>query len=130
MKKIIFMFTALMVSFAISAQAQSMTGTHAEHGDHDNHAHVEQPLVQGAQDDKTVAGDVHVSVKGLVCDFCARALEKVFGKQEAVNDIDVDLDNKLITIDFKDGQSLNDDTIRALIQHSGYNVENIHRVTE
>ena len=34
-----------------------------------------------------------VSVNGLVCDFCARALEKVFGKQEGVK-FSVIFDNK------------------------------------
>lgn len=71
------------------------------------------------------SGTALVQVNGLVCDFCARALEKVFGKQEAVSDIDVNLDTKIITINFKDGQSLDDEAITALIKDSGYNVEAI-----
>ena len=73
-------------------------------------------------------GDVHVSVNGLVCDFCARALEKVFGKEEAVKGIDVNLDTKMITINFNKGQSLDNETITNLITDAGYNVEGIHRV--
>tara|TARA_E500000331_G_scaffold183724_1_gene176890 strand:- start:287 stop:535 length:249 start_codon:yes stop_codon:yes gene_type:complete len=42
------------------------------------------------------AGTVYADVNGLVCDFCARALEKVFLKREAVESIDVDLDEKVI----------------------------------
>ena len=68
---------------------------------------------------------VFVDVNGLVCDFCARALEKVFSKQDAVQDIDVNLDTKVVTINFKDGQTLEDDQIKKLITDSGYNVENI-----
>lgn len=71
------------------------------------------------------AGDVQVSVNGLVCDFCARALEKVFGKQEAVENINVNLDTKIITVNFKEGQNLDDETIKTLIQDAGYNVESI-----
>lgn len=72
-------------------------------------------------------GTVNVDVNGLVCDFCARALEKVFGKQQAVESINVNLDTKMIQIHFNKGQSLNDATITRLINDSGYNVEEIHR---
>lgn len=67
-------------------------------------------------------GTVYVHVNGLVCDFCARALEKVFGKQEAVESIHVDLDEKLITIHFNEGQKLDDKTITQLVVDSGYHV--------
>lgn len=70
---------------------------------------------------------IKVDVNGLVCDFCARALEKVFSKQETVEDINVDLDTKVITINMKDGQNLDDETITNLITDSGYNVEGIRR---
>ena len=68
-----------------------------------------------------------VSVNGLVCDFCARALEKVFSKQDAVSDIDVNLDTKIITINFVDGQTLDDETVAGLIADAGYNVQEITR---
>lgn len=68
-----------------------------------------------------------VSVNGLVCDFCARALEKVFSRQEAVENINVDLDSKIITVQFKEGQSLDDATLKALITDAGYNMEGINR---
>jgi len=71
---------------------------------------------------------VHVGVNGLVCDFCARTIEKTFGKQEAVEGVNVNLDEKLVTINFKDGQSLDDDTITQIITDAGYNVEKIHRM--
>ena len=72
-------------------------------------------------------GTVSVDVKGLVCDFCARALEKVFGAQEEVESIGVDLDTKVITIHFNEGLSLDDEIISKLIEDSGYNVERIIR---
>lgn len=70
-------------------------------------------------------GTVYADVNGLVCDFCARALEKVFGKQEAVESINVDLDKKVVTIHFNEGQSLDDETISKLITDSGYHVREI-----
>lgn len=75
----------------------------------------------------TRTGDALVTVNGLVCDFCARALEKVFSKEVAVKAIDVNLDTKIITINFNDGQSLSDDRVTELVLDSGYNVEGIER---
>jgi len=72
-------------------------------------------------------GIVKVDIYGLVCDFCARALEKVFGKEEAVDNIDVDLDEKIITIHIKQGHHIDNELIRQYIVDSGYNVETIHR---
>lgn len=65
---------------------------------------------------------VYVDVNGLVCDFCARALEKVFGRQEEVSSIDVNLDTKVITVAFHEGESLSADTITSLVTDAGYAV--------
>lgn len=70
---------------------------------------------------------VYVSVNGLVCDFCARSIEKMFEKKEAVSRILVDLENMLITIFLKDNQKLNDETIIEIIKDSGYDVTKVKR---
>ncbi len=70
---------------------------------------------------------VYVSVNGLVCDFCARSIEKMFEKKEAVSRISVDLENMLITIFLRDNQKLNDETIIELIKDSGYHVTEVKR---
>ena len=70
---------------------------------------------------------VYVSVNGLVCDFCARSIEKMFEKKKAVSRISVDLENMLITIFLKDNQKLNDETIIEVINDSGYDVTEVKR---
>lgn len=65
---------------------------------------------------------VNVQVNGLVCDFCARALEKVFSKKEEVQSIKVDLDKGLVKVKFNQDQSLNQTVLTELITDSGYNV--------
>lgn len=70
-------------------------------------------------------GTVQADVNGLVCDFCARALEKVFGKQEEVKSIHVDLDKKVVTIQFNAGKMLQNEQITQLITDSGYQVREI-----
>lgn len=71
--------------------------------------------------------DITVHVFGLVCDFCARAIEKVFLKREEVEAIDVDLDNFEVTIDLKDGTTIDDEIVTKLITDSGYTVNEIVR---
>ncbi len=61
-------------------------------------------------------------VNGLVCDFCARALEKVFSKKSEVASIKVDLDKGLVGINFNPNQSIAQDVLTQLITDSGYNV--------
>jgi len=68
---------------------------------------------------------VYVDVNGLVCDFCAQAIDKTFKKQPAVQDIEVDLGAKLITIAYKDGQRLEEEKITSLITDAGYTVVDI-----
>ena len=72
-------------------------------------------------------GTIIVQVYGLVCDFCARALEKVFGKEAAVDEIHVDLDVKIVTIHLNEGYQLSDEVVSKHIEDSGYNIEDIRR---
>jgi len=70
---------------------------------------------------------INVKVNGLVCDFCARALEKVFGKRDEVSGIIVDLDKGEVVIATKPGQTIADDDVKSLILDSGYNVTDIKK---
>lgn len=65
---------------------------------------------------------VIAEVNGLVCDFCARALEKVFNKRSEVYGIDVNLDKGQVEIQFKHQQRIDDALLTKLITDSGYNV--------
>lgn len=71
--------------------------------------------------------EVHVKVKGMVCSFCSTGVEKVFKKQDAVEDIKVDMDKKIVSITFKKEKNMDDKTIIGLITDSGYNVDSITR---
>ncbi len=73
---------------------------------------------------------VTVNVNGMVCDFCARAVEKVFTKQDAVESIDVNLSEKHILVHMKDGQTLDDETVTKLVTDSGYALVDIVREVE
>ena len=74
-----------------------------------------------------ISEDIHVSVNGLVCDFCAQAISKVLHKEEAVEDVDINMDKAMIIIDLKDGHNIDNKKLTELIIGAGYNVEKIHR---
>lgn len=71
--------------------------------------------------------NIFVNVNGLVCDFCARSLEKVFGKHKDVESIHVDLDKSQIFVQQKTGRKISDQVLEKLITDSGYNLVSIER---
>lgn len=81
------------------------------------------PLSAKAADDY----DILIKADGMVCDFCAQSLNKVFTKKESVESIDVDLDTSAITVNLKQGQDLTDDEIKELIEWGGYDLVSIER---
>ena len=73
------------------------------------------------------AQEVRVDVNGLVCDFCAQSIEKIFGKREGTENISVDLGEKVISLTTHKDHAIDDATLTTLITDSGYNVEKITR---
>ena len=70
---------------------------------------------------------MNVSVNGLVCDFCARSIEKLFNKEDSVKKVNIDLERMLITINLKQGRNLSNNIILELVMDSGYDVIEINR---
>lgn len=110
-------------SFTMSSLAWASSDDNGKHHQGDV---VTEIKTMESGDGKPCENVVNVGVNGLVCDFCARALEKVFGKREEVTGIDVDLDNAMVSISMKDGMSIDDDTLTKLITDSGYSVIGIN----
>lgn len=73
------------------------------------------------------AADAVVQVNGLVCDFCAQAIDKSFRRRAEVADVRVDLTAKLVSLDFKPQQTLDDASIRRIITNAGYAVVAVRR---
>ena len=73
------------------------------------------------------AETILATVKGMVCAFCATGIEKTFEKHAAVKDVKVDLDAKLLTLHTKDGQTMDDATIKKLVANAGYAITGIKR---
>lgn len=76
------------------------------------------------------ADEMHVTVKGMVCSFCAQGIKKNFGKHPEVSEVEPDLDKNLVVIKTKEGQSLSDEVIKEVINDAGYEVTNIEKKTQ
>lgn len=70
---------------------------------------------------------VTADVLGMVCDFCAVAMTRTFGRRDEVAAVHVDLDAKTLQIVVREGQTLTDETIADLVRRSGYELETIRR---
>jgi mercuric ion binding protein len=66
----------------------------------------------------------------MVCAFCAQGIEKKLRAQSATQDVYVSLENKIVAIALKPGQSLTDDTVKQVITDAGYAVTEIKQSEE
>jgi copper chaperone CopZ len=68
-----------------------------------------------------------VKVNGMVCDFCARSLERVMSRRREVAAVTVDLDSAEIRIAFRPGRTIADADLRKLVTDAGYATVSIER---
>ena len=119
---------------------------HAAHDTHEHHDHQATDLDHAAQDGHHATGGpvltrtediesalaeggepIVADVLGVVCDFCAMAMNKIFGKREEVAAIYVDLDTKALSLVLTPGASMSDQTIADLAVQAGYRIAEVRR---
>jgi copper chaperone CopZ len=75
----------------------------------------------------SIAEEITVTVKGMVCSFCAQGIKKTFSKFPEVESVTPDLDKNLVTIVTKEGFNLSDEKVTELITDAGFEVAQIER---
>ena len=117
------LLTILSVNFIYSNEVQHMH----------QHFHSDDVYVQGEKlevDQKRFKNFLEglsnsqvavVNVNGMVCDFCARGIEKTFVKDKAVKRIDVDLERGKVLIAYTKEKEINFDEIKSKILANGQN---------
>ncbi len=73
------------------------------------------------------AEQITVTVKGLVCTFCAQGIKKSFMREEQVKNIAVDMETKKVTIETKGSSTISDEALRSIIKDAGFEVIEIER---
>tara|TARA_Y100000385_G_scaffold1117_1_gene1200 strand:- start:84 stop:581 length:498 start_codon:yes stop_codon:yes gene_type:complete len=119
--------------------------THSDHADHADHAdhhndeskagadtsnstHPVMTHTDAISDALAEGGEPIVAdVLGVVCDFCALAMNKIFGQREEIAAVYVDLDTKALNLVLIPGATLSDETIAELAVQAGYRVAAVRR---
>ena len=78
------------------------------------------------------AKTIKIGVEGMVCDFCAQSIQKVFLRQAGVEKVDVNLDIgkvivKMADVFQDDEDGISDERIKQLFLDAGYDVSKIER---
>ena len=124
----IFFIIVFLVSTFVSAQDNY---DHHDHHSHEGHLHEQMvdgeklevdverfdKFVEGLKDKQIAV----VSVKGMVCDFCAQGIEKTFKKDKTVTKIDVDLNKGKVFIAYQMNTKIDFEKIKKMIVSNGQN---------
>jgi copper chaperone CopZ len=73
------------------------------------------------------ARSIKVDVNGMVCSFCAAAIEKRLKSLSATKAVYVDLSKKIVAVELKDGQDISLEQVTEEIKDAGYDVVKIVR---
>lgn len=76
------------------------------------------------------AKTVKLTVDGMVCSFCAQGIEARLKQQAATDKVYVSLDDKLVAVSLKAGQTISDDKLKSELKDAGYDVKAIARSNE
>ena len=69
---------------------------------------------------------ITVGVNGMVCSMCAQGISKKFSALK-VEELKVDLDNKVVSFSTAEANKVSDEKIKELIKEAGYVVTDIKR---
>ncbi|RCL41480.1 MAG: heavy-metal-associated domain-containing protein [SAR86 cluster bacterium] len=118
------------------AHDHSHSGMHShDHSSHEGHLH--ETLVDGKElevdperFDKFIEGLADsqiavVSVNGMVCDFCARGIEKTFKKDKSVKRVDVDLSRGKVLVAYNNRKVIDFEEIKLKIVSNGQNATDL-----
>ena len=129
MFKIIFSFIALYFSMLSNIYA----GDLHDHSYH-NHAHIDvdgsktkiDPDIYNSFVKDLSGGQVAiVDVKGMVCDFCARGIEKTFYDDKEVKKVSVDLGAGKVLVAYSDTKRIDIDEIKNIFLINGQTATNV-----
>lgn len=71
-----------------------------------------------------------ITVNGMVCAFCAQGIEKKLTAMPQTRAVYVDLGEKIVAVEAREGQTIDVDKVRAEIQDAGYDVVKVEAVEQ
>ena len=143
--KIFFLIALFLPSIAWTSEINTEPGEAHDHShssmhshDHSSHeGHLHETLVDGKElevdperFDKFIEGLADsqiavVSVIGMVCDFCARGIEKTFKRDKSVKRVDVDLSRGKVLVAYNNRKVIDFEEIKLKIVSNGQNATDL-----
>ena len=71
---------------------------------------------------------IKANVNGMVCAFCAQGIEKKLRALTQTQDVYVNLKQRVVAIELKDGTTLSTDKVKTIIKDAGYDVTTIEMI--
>lgn len=71
-----------------------------------------------------------LTVNGMVCAFCAQGIEKKLSAMPQTRAVYVDLGQKIVAVEAKDGQVIDVDKVRTEVKDAGYDVVKVETISE
>ncbi len=65
---------------------------------------------------------IKANVNGMVCAFCAQGIEKKMRALTQTKDVYVNLKQRIVAVELKEGQTLSNETVKDIIKKAGYDV--------
>ena len=117
MKILIIFFSFVLFTFTTHATNCNKEGEHS----HD------EVTTNGLSSGEITNNIININVNGMVCDFCAQSIEKVFMKRNEVKGISVNLEEQKVVIYLLEKTTIEDVIISNIFKDAGYTVEKINR---
>ena len=117
MKIFIILFSTLLLTFTSYGTNSDKDGGHRH----------EEVTTNGLSSGEITNNIININVNGMVCDFCAQSIEKVFMKRMEVKGINVNLEDQKVVIYLEKETNIEDTTIFNIFEDAGYTVETISR---
>jgi cation transport ATPase len=76
------------------------------------------------------AQTVTAQVNGMVCAFCAQGIEKKARALPQTEDVYVNLKQKIVAVQVKEGETLTPDVLSALVKDAGYDAVHVETVDD
>ena len=111
MKILVILLSSLLLTFTTHA-----TNCHKEGG----HSH-DEVTTNGLSSGEITDNFININVNGMVCDFCAQSIEKVFMKRIEVKGINVNLEDQKVVLYLEketDIEAFDRSTTRGLFTYS------------
>ena len=115
MKILVILLSSLLLTFTTYA-----TNCHKEGG----HSH-DEVTTNGLSSGEITDNFININVNGMVCDFCARGIEKTLKKNNSVRKVNIDLAQGKVLIAYDKKTNIDVEQIKKSILANGQNVTDV-----